>query len=227
MNRICTYFFAVALTLASGVMHATPMLYSGTIQFPGSLAAIPSVRVYFCGTKVQTEQFGKSVFFSIPEDRQRLSFWLLITENLSFEQSEGNTINHLQVDQTKPYKLYRLTLHKKEQSPEDLTKNQQADYAWRIEEKHFSKNNVSIPDDAIIVYYNANYVTGLEGGNAIELPKIIIRPDILAFAGSEEKLHEKSISLILSSLDYDTMHANPQRTLSHDATGSRIVSLTT
>src|SRR5689334_3690129 len=92
------YFLLVLTSSIPLTVAAIPMLYSGTIQFPADVHAVPSIRVYFCGTKAQTEHVGKSVCFSIPEDRQRLNFWLLITEYLSFEQSEGNTIKHLQVD---------------------------------------------------------------------------------------------------------------------------------
>ena len=63
-----------------------------------------------------------------------------------------------------------------------------------------------IPDETIIIRYNPDYVQALEGGNNIEFPKIIIKPDILKLVGSEAKLHELSNSWFLAALNTDTIH---------------------
>ena len=47
----------------------------------------------------------------------------------------------------------------------------------------------------------------MSGGTLLELPVIIIKPDVVELAGSAENLYESSIKLQLASLNSDAIHA--------------------
>ncbi len=79
-------------------------------------------------------------------------------------------------------------------------------YTWTIDPMALKENK--IPDDALIVCYTPQYVERMEGGSSIQLPKIIIKDNVLELAGSESNLIDSSITLLLSSLDTDAIHAN-------------------
>ncbi len=80
------------------------------------------------------------------------------------------------------------------------------EYTWAIRQLELQLPDGRIPDETIIIRYHPDYVYALEGGNNIEFPKIIIKPDILKLVGSEAKLHELSNKWFLAALNTDTIH---------------------
>ena len=81
-------------------------------------------------------------------------------------------------------------------------------YEWLSHEEKNIPANGRIPDDSIVVCYKPEYVQSLKGGNAFELPRIIIKKDIVKLAGSEEKLSDISVTLAAASIDMNAIHAN-------------------
>jgi hypothetical protein len=205
----------------------TKGLFIGSIQFPTTLEQVPSLRIFCAGNKIACEkdEVAKRITFTIPEDKQRTEFPLVIAEKVQFEVLEdSNTIKFLKVAPGQAYKLYTLERIRvaKESTEEsnDRTLRKSHLYAsipessytyqWLIREE---KNNLidgKIPDDAIVVYFKPGYIQSVKGGSAFELPRIIIKADVAQLAGSEEKLHDFSKSLVLSSLDLNAIHANVQ-----------------
>ena len=182
------------------------------IEFPKVVKTIPQICVYQGGEKFTCEidQEGKRTCFTLPIDKTSTNFFLLIAEGLEYE-SEENTVQYLKVDSKTPYKFYRMELvrapKKRYRTPSEKNKKQEEKDRWIIAETKLEESG-RIPDDAIIVLLNANYVKEVKGDNGFELPSIIIREDVLSVAGSETELHDQSIELLLSSIDYNPLHSS-------------------
>lgn len=195
-------------SLASGTS-----LLLGSIQFPQSVKSTPNIPIYHKGVKVpcEVDHELKKAMFNIVKNRHCREFHLLIVEEFAFE-SEENVIKYLKIDTTKKHKLYRLSLERNStpnSSRGTLTRQAvetKPEYRWNTEEVMVDVEDGRIPDDAIIICFDPSYVATVQGGSSIELPKIILKEDLLTSVGSEENLHDVFASLILSSLDYDMLH---------------------
>lgn len=213
---IKTIFFGfLGLTsLTHSSMHAfgEKSLFVGNIVFPSTLEMVPSIRVYYAGRKIvcETDDYGKKVTFSIPEQKQRTFFFMLITSDIEFCSHE-NTVPFLKLKKNAPYKFFVMELiqveaPKKKKRPWANPFEKNMEYTWAIRQLELQLPDGRIPDETIIIRYHPDYVYALEGGNNIEFPKIIIKPDILKLVGSEAKLHELSNKWFLAALNTDTIH---------------------
>lgn len=200
-------------------------LFMGTVQFPKTLTDIPNFRIYCGGNKIKGDinKNAKRVTFALPEDKKRTSFTLIITETIQFE-SEENTILYLKLADNQPYKFYSLQMIKIENEDFDKEKavRKEPTYEWIVEEQKVSLEDGRIPDDAIIICMNPKYIEKLEGGNAVELPKIYLKNDAVQLAGSESKFDDNWAKILLSSLDTDAIHANLQQEVKQDHQKTRI-----
>ena len=226
INLVSLIFSFLTIAHTNTSWSYTKGLFIGSIQFPITLHHVPSMRVFCGGNKITCEKndVSKRITFTIPEDKHRTQFPLIITEHVQFEvQEDSNTIKFLKIPAKQRYKLYMLELLKvaKEDTSETKkpargsslyasTLDSSYSYEWLIHEEKDSLIDGKIPDDAIVVYFKPEYVQSLRGGNAFELPRIMIKKDIAQLAGSEEKLHDFSKSLVISSLDLNAIHANVQ-----------------
>lgn len=189
-------------------------LFMGSIKFPEAIITIPNLRIYYKGQIITCESNNetKNLAFSIAEESKIVSFYLLITEKITYA-SEKNTIKYLKAIQ--PYKIYKLTLD-----------NENDTETWAIESIAPNLYDNKIPDNTIIVCCNPEYIDTIKGGTTIMLPDIIIRNDILQLVGSEKQLHEHLNELLLASLDYDTIHARIQQEIKPNYQQKTIVALT-
>lgn len=191
-------------------------IFYGTVQFPYTLEMTPNLRVYHAGHKLLCEanDATKQQSFAISEMRNRTFFYLLITPDIEF-CSPDNTIANLRLKKDRPYKFYTLELTTTPAKSKKRKLNDPAfEYAWVVKEIDLASiTGGKIPDDTIIVCYHPDYVQGLEGGNMVELPKIIIKPDVVKRAGSEAKLYEQSDRWFLAALNTDTIHDTAQAEL--------------
>lgn len=211
------------------------MLFSGSIQFPHSLTNVPNLRIYQGGKKINTSEIDtkrKRLFFSISEQRYQTQFTLLITESFHFK-TEENAVQYLKISPEQPYKFFVLNLKERLiQSESNLSlsnqlKEPQTYYYWDIKQMNLPFEDGRIPDTTIIVCYNPEYISHLKGGNIVELPTLYIKPNILNIVGSESKLHEQSVELLLASLDYDMMHVAPKQNIKPDYQAKTILAITT
>lgn len=205
------YLFAFFLLL-SWQLPAQKTILVGNIQFPSSITTVPNIRVYYAGHKIPCENRDdtKKVIFSIPEHKERTIFYLLISADLDFFSHE-NTVPFLKLKKNSIHKFYilqRVPIEQKEKRKKNDSLPQQA-YTWLVKELPLNLPDERIPDETIIIRYHSEFVQGLEGGNAIEFPKIIIKNDFLALVGSEEKLHQISNKLFFAALNTDTIHEAP------------------
>jgi hypothetical protein len=202
---------------------ADKVSYIGTIQFPKSMQQVPHMRVYCRGNKIPCDAHGKShkVTFALETEKQRTRFYLLISsDHIQLMKAkkidpemEQNTVEYLKMLPTQSYKMYQLDLIK-EYAPLDLDEVQPGHvvrrkvlHRWRVTEVQLPDSG-RIPDDAIIIRLNADYVADVEGGNGIEFPRIKLKSDVLKIAGSEKELFDEMAEVLFSSLDIDTLHAN-------------------
>jgi hypothetical protein len=240
MYLLSHILFILAISLTPACHGYTKAVLMGTIKFPKDITSIDPIRIYCQGMIIPTETNNstKTISFTLPfEEKRKTTFNLLITENIAYERAEENTIRYLKISPHQSHKFYALELIKdNNQKIDDFTfahnakdekkKNQEVTYHWRIDEQKIEGSG-RIPDDTIIVYYKPEYVDKLEDGNSVELPYIIIKDDIVKLAGSEANLHEKSTSLLLSSLDLDALHAPIHQEVKQEYQRSRVTMITT
>lgn len=219
INVVSLIFVFLTINSSQALLAYTKALFIGSIQFPADLVMVPAMRVFCGGNKITCEKdnVAKRITFTIPEDKRRTIVPLIITQSVQFEAESGtNTIKCLKLAPQQPYKMYTLELLKVAKKAEEktLALPHLADqdlgyvYEWRINQEKGTLIDGIIPDDAVVVYFNPEYVDTLSGGNGFELPRVMIKKNLLALVGSEEKLHDFSKSLILSSLDLNAIHAN-------------------
>lgn len=198
----------ISATMTS--LHCASLML-GTIRFPQSLKMVPTIRIYCEGRIIpcSLDQKNKIISFSVPRYGQKSHFNLLITEKVSFahtsskyQSASNNTAAYLKLEQGQPYKLYSLLLVPELSGTNDDT---QLRYTWRI--KNESIQDLKVPDDAIIVCCDPVWITGIHGNNSFELPIIDIHQNVLQLCGSEQSFYDKSMQIMLASLDSDTMHA--------------------
>lgn len=236
MNKksLALIFFAI---LASYTVHTalfsqsqSQSLFIGTIQFPASIQKVPGIRIYCSGHKItcETNDETKQLLFSIPEINDSKKNFLLITEALQFEVEE-NTVKYIKTAHKTPYKLYSLELRKLVlHTGEEIVNENERDgarlhmaepettYSWLVEEAQLDSTTGKVPDNTIIVCYTPDYIDHLEGGTSIELPRIIIKENLLEIAGSEQNLHDSATRLLLSVIDYDTLHKKIELEVKND-----------
>ncbi|HSW74155.1 MAG TPA: hypothetical protein VLG71_03275, partial [Candidatus Limnocylindria bacterium] len=209
VSTACILSFAASLTAGTFRLQ-NPMLFGMTIQFPQTIQETPDIRAYCSGhiIKGNVDHKNKTLFFSVPEDRYKTTFTLLITNAHAIGcTATDNTIQHLKIDTKHPYKLYVLTLKERVITSPVSTKEPRTEFIWDIERITLPADDGRIPDNTVIVCYNPDFIDKLEGGNAVTLPTLYVKDNIISLVGSESKLHEKSVECLLASLDYDAIHA--------------------
>lgn len=222
MNAIKIYLIAILnLIMVTELSAYAKTLFVEKVVFPPSLEAIPPIRAFYAGRKISGEIEGNNVTFSFPELRRNF-FYLLISHDLEF--CSPNAVTALRLKRNARYKLYALELAGVENKKR--TKTPHFSYTWNVKELLFPLVENRIPDDTVIVWYNPDFIQGLEGGNLIELPKIIIRPDILTFVGSEERLHRLSNAFLLSALNFDSIHDTISHEVAQTASPKTVLALT-
>lgn len=215
MNKPFVTLLFTMLALANNSCQAfiEKKMVVGSIQFPKNVSLIESIPLYRGGTKIKSDidPEGKRVTFSLSVNRHHNFFHVLIAEDFYAVTAEDNTIHHWKMRKNKPYKLYAIELL--------------ADASWRIKEQHLPARDLRIPDEAIKIRYNPSFVDRIAGGSEIELPKIFIKENVVALAGSKEKFHDKSIELLISSIDFDALHDTVKQTFKQDISLKTIVAL--
>ncbi len=197
-------------------------LFIGTVQFPSTVQEIPSLYVFSSGNWISCEKNNttKRVTFTLPEDKRRTIFPIVITENVQWEMEDNsNTVKYLKIPHKQAYKLYTIELIKYTNEPKASGSHQGTPYTyeWIIEEETSTLKDGRLPDDAVVIYFDPAYIESLEGGSAFELPRIVIKKSIASRAGSEKKLRDLSDLLALSSPDLKAIHAKVETQVSQEA----------
>jgi hypothetical protein len=166
---------------------------TGKVKFSSRPFAIP---IYCAGRKAATELDPQQLFFTVPKMHDQRTFWVIITEPIinyeTIDPHLSNTIDYLKIPQGQRYRLYKITA-----SP---------DATWTTEEKVLDET-MRIPDHAVIICCNPDFIAGIESSTGHDLPAIKIRDDLVSFMGSEAELHDAINGIALASIDIDTLHA--------------------
>lgn len=207
---------------------AEKSLWHGSIKFPSHVNPIPPVRIYYTGTKIPTEIDEKKheISFALSEYSTHQTFYLIIVDTVDFV-AEQNTVKYLKVPQGRPYKIYRLTFVPNKEiirgNQLEIDLDQQGN--WEIVQMRLAED-LRIPDNAIIVCYHSYLIKNVEGGNALELPRIIIDAQMLSQLTADE-LQDASVQFLLASLNCDSFHTLPDARIKADVQHKTIITLTT
>jgi len=190
-------------------------VFVGNIIFPQNVKPIPQISLYRRGIKIkpETDHAANKVQFTISEDKACSQFYILITQSVK-AKIEDNTIRNLTVDPKERPKFYRIQMIQTNGTPKHyLTQNNEdknEEFSWKVTPLNINKDGI-IPDNTLLIIFNPDYVEKLEGGNNLELPKIIVKKNILELAGSQAKLLKEADALIMASIDFLTLsHIKPK-----------------
>lgn len=201
MNYIAFTFLFLLFSLKSIATGISATSMAGRIKFCSN--PFP-VAIYHSGTKISSEinPHTKELFFHVPKINN-MTQWIIITEPLSMQnfqviydpyseaQKDSNTIDYLKISPNQKYLLYKLSLK---------------DQKWIIKEESLDESH-RIPDNAIIVCCNPDFVSSIEGSNLLELPTIKMHHDPISLVGSEEEFNKVINQLTLASINMDTIHS--------------------
>ena len=230
MNKPLLLAIALLSTLFGEIdayLAADKALWYGTVKFPSDIKITEPVAVYYSGDQIVTEiqQETHQISFAISEYKMRNEFFLLISNDIQWV-TEQNTVKFQRVAKNCPYKLYHLKFNPNKDITTKITPETDLHALgnWSITQKAL-RDDMRIPDNAIIVHYHPNLVHKVEGGNALELPKIVLNEQILHQLTPDE-LHDVSAQFILSSLNLKTIHAKQDTQIKHDLPHKTIIALT-
>lgn len=223
LNLIIAYTHIMAITIDN------PTMLSIAIQFPKILKKTPDVYACKSGIRISPDcdKNGNTISFNFLESRDQTHFWLLIIPEVpEFKMVSSGTVDYLRIEPTQNYKFYSLSLELKT-TPSRSNRVQQPDYTWTINECEIPDKNGRLPEETLIIVYNPDFVDHLAGGSSTELPTIVIRNDILVLNGTEDQFYEKSIEILLSSIDYNAIHAAIEKEVRYDLNSKTIRTITT
>lgn len=228
MNKLtlCTLALLLGSSLQLPAYFPGDKLWRGSIKFPMSTKNVPPVRIYYAGTIIpaDTQNSTRQVLFDISESKMRSTFCLIIVDRMDFI-NEQNTVKYLHVPDDRPYKLYTMEFipnRELAKAPGHTVDAAQMG-TWLVTQKLLAEDR-RIPDNTIIVCYHPHLVKSIEGGNGIELPKIILDESILTQL-TEEELQDASTQYLLTSLNCDSIHARQNAHIKTDFTKKNIISM--
>lgn len=228
MNKFKFYTLALLLgtSLQTVCYFAGDKIWHGTIKFPANSKNILPVRIYYAGNIVPSEvqSNSKQVSFDISESKIRNNFCLIIVDNIELI-TEQNTIKCLKAPEGRPYKLYQMEFAPSKDTAKASDANLDASHmgSWSVTQKMLPENR-HIPDNAIIVCYHPNLVKDVEGGNGLELPKIILDERIMTQL-TDDELQDASVQYLLTSLNCDSIHARQQALIKPDFAKKTVISM--
>ncbi|MEX0848733.1 MAG: hypothetical protein WD055_00715 [Candidatus Dependentiae bacterium] len=230
MNKSLIFSIVLLPTVFGNIdayLAADKALWYGTVKFPYDTKITEPVAVYYAGDQIITEiqQETHQISFAISEYKMRNEFFLLISNDIEWV-TEQNTIKFQRICKSRPYKLFHLKFNPNREITTKITPETDLNAlgSWEITQKAL-RDDMRIPDNAIIVHYHPNLIQNVEGGNALELPKIVLNEQILHQLTPDE-LHDVSAQFILSSLDLKTIHAKQNTQIKHDIPHKTIIALT-
>jgi len=241
------YFFFLGILIVSQISlckyeeiynpYAKITVFVGNILFPQSIQTIPQLSLFKSGTKIKCEfdNTGKKIQFSISENKDCDIFYLIIAQTI-YPSIQDNIVQYLKVDPKHNYLFYKIKLVRpKTINTEFDSEIQQITYNsekplmkeipahWLIF-KESTDDKGRIPDEALIIICNPAFVEKLEGGTEFELPKIIMKSNLVELAGGSEKnLHDQEAELLLSSLDLNLIHAKLDPIIKQNASHKLII----
>jgi hypothetical protein len=168
----------------------------GIIQFP-----VPSqgVKIYQGGTILDTELEDEHLFFRIKLYGKQNKFSFLIVQPNAIEYRFKSyldprvlqqTVQCRTVKQESPYAYYECIRQKD---------------SWVIKKTVLPEDNI-IPDDAIVIMHNPEYVRSLKDEGIHRLPTIIMHTDAVKEREGQQRFAQEELYYLLATIDTDTIH---------------------
>jgi len=204
-------------------------LFVGNIQFPQSLQRVPQISIYRGGIKINTEtdNENKNIQFTISDDKNCKTFYILVAETI-IPYVKNGTVQYLKVSPYQDYKFYKIDIVREgdqKNSIQNRLFEQNGSFKWKVREFPLGADG-RIPDDTLMIIFDPECIAKIEGGTNLELPKIIMKQNMLdLFDRSEEKLREKETELLMSSLDLNIIHTKVTPELKHDHQRKLVVAM--
>jgi hypothetical protein len=188
----------------------TQSLIMGCIQFPKELPSVPSVRIYYSGKIIKTtpDHEQKKIHFSLPKFGRQFRYSIVITPLLEFaKNTKADTpimIDFMKLPNTQNYKMFTLLLMPKFQDPEDT--DAKLEYAWRVKDDWILNKDHKIPDDAIIICMDPQWIDHIGGATEYELPTVYVKSNVVNICGSSDNFYDQSAKILLAAMDSDAFH---------------------
>lgn len=188
----------------------------GSLQFPSSLQTLPKFPLYSSGKKLTTEvdPSKNSIHYTTPKGSYQDDFHLVIASSIDFEmvdnEDDSNTVAYLKIPKEQKYKYFYTYLAPIESNEKNKDIQGNAPFEWIIEERALPESG-RIPDNAIIIVCNPEFIESIQPGSYRDLPLIKMRTDLVQFAGSEAKIHDHLNEILLASIDIDTIHTTARQ----------------
>jgi hypothetical protein len=198
-------------------------IITGVIECPAAIKNPPAFPIYTCGKKLNSQQYeiNKNIInFLIPLNSKDQMIYIVITKEVQFERANAvaddtsqNTIIYLKVPLNQTYKAYQMILADDAQRETDSsTKNKkQNNKKWFIQQVALPATH-RIPDTAIIICCDPDWIEGVAGGNSFALPTITLKSNMLDGMDIEQ-FNDQSTELILGSIDLNTIHSSHKQTV--------------
>ncbi|MBM17760.1 MAG: hypothetical protein CL947_01670 [Epsilonproteobacteria bacterium] len=180
-------------------------LFIGTIEFPANINNTDFC-IYYKGKKLNNEwnQSKLSAEFSFLESQYTQTLYILISNNISYQTQDDNTIHHLQL-QDNFYKCYEL---KAQRSSHEESKS--ICFSWDLSNKQLKEG--IIPDNTIIFLFNPLLIEGLQvhSWNNNQTMRIIPTIKIKQTVQEQELLRTMTIAQ-LKAIDINTVHTKDKK----------------
>ncbi len=171
---------------------------------------VPEFKIFYSGQQTISDKEG-FYSFNLNKDLEKISILICKTLNSNFENI--NTIKHLSINPTQPYKFFSF----EKVNITDEETNKIIDTTWKKRDKHLKNKNFNIPKNCIVILMNPKYFLDIKNwniklkNNFIKLPQIILKKDF-----KEKVVHRQAAKSILRSLDIAPFHENISKKIKMD-----------
>ena len=184
-------------------------LIMGTIQFPRDLPSIPGIRIYHSGKIINAtpDHENKTLTFSLPRYGQQFKYTILVTRSLDFATTKsdlGTMIDFMRLAAGQDYKMFTLLLVPKCKEPHE--REAKLSYTWRIKQDLILNREHKIPDDAIVICLDPQWVDTMSGTSELELPTLFIKSNLEQICGSQSIFYDQLAQIVLTAMDSDIYH---------------------
>jgi|GEM_PF-4008402 len=193
-------------------MHAIIVPFMGKILLPGNIQE--EVCIFHKGNKItsdiQRDSFNTTYHFSFVEPKSTQKCFILICSELSLS-TECNTVQHLHVNPEGNYKLYSLYGKRYYNDQGELE-----GYGWDIEQLRVDETGI-IPDDALIIMLDPNFVEELEAKCwDVEINTRVLPDLVISLKENNAALLAKMlVRCRCASLDLQSLHMNKSKAIKH------------
>lgn len=224
--------FSLSLLLTTSHIVANPPIKSlvGTIQYP-NIKSLPQMSaISYEGQQItitECDDANNKYYYKVRLNRKdQTEFYLLcaggngnivpVFKN-NDELAINNTIDHLRLKKDAKYRIFRATINNNFDS-----KTKKTTVTWTIKEMALPQTG-QIPDSTLIFPIPANYVKELAGGDAMQLPTIIIKNNVHLLAGGEDKMHELALRQAATFPDISWLHTQPSKAIKQVGASTLII----